>query len=324
MKEMERKIAVVNNALLEEQYDEIRAKAKELGFTVDFYTSPEEAEGKIGDAEVLFCQTPAVIRSAVSAKWCQSTFAGIDKFLGEGGFPFERAMLTNGAGSYGVTISEHIIMVTLMLLKRMPDYNKIMEGHRWQTGIEIHSIYGSRVLIMGTGDIGCETARRMKALGAKEVIGASKSGISSESYFDRMMRSEEVDEVLSDIDILILAMPDTPETRGILSRERIASMKKSAVIVNVGRGSAIDQEALIEALEGEKIAGAALDVTVPEPLPPEHPLWTAKNCIVTPHISGNMSLRHTRIRSVELFLANLERYANEEPLVHQVDPERGY
>ena len=133
-----------------------------------------------------------------------------------------------------------------------------------------------------------------------------------------------LDEVLPEAHVLVMALPGTPETAGVLSRERIALLPQDALVLNVGRGTAVDQEALMDALNRERIAGAALDVMVPEPLPQDHPLWQARNLVLTPHVSGNMSLGYTRDRAVEIFCENLTRYAAGEPLHHLVDRSRGY
>ena len=134
----------------------------------------------------------------------------------------------------------------------------------------------------------------------------------------------ELDSVLPKTEILVMALPSTPETHHILSRERIALLPEDAYVVNVGRGSAIDQEALMEALNGGHLAGAALDVCVPEPLPKDHPLWDTKNLLLTPHISGNMSLGITRDLDVELFCEDLRNYAAGRRLKRLVDRKIGY
>ena len=121
-----------------------------------------------------------------------------------------------------------------------------------------------------------------------------------------------------------MSLPGTAETIHILNRERIALLPRSAYVVNVGRGTAVEQEPLIEALNGGRLAGAALDVMDPEPLPPDHPLWEAKNLILTPHVSGNMTLGYTCDVNVEMFCADLLRYGRGEPLKNLVDRTRGY
>ncbi|MDO4384234.1 MAG: D-2-hydroxyacid dehydrogenase, partial [Eubacteriales bacterium] len=302
-----KKIAVSVHFMTEERKEKIRRAAEKGGYEVEFYDNDDAAVGKISDAEIVFCETPKPVKGLSNIRWCASSYAGIAPYLETGVLP-EGCQLTNGAGSYGVTISEHIVMMALMLLKQMPRYGEIIANREWRHDVEIRSIYGSRVTILGTGDIGKYTAKRMKGMAAKSVIGMNRSGQCDEPAFDRIITREALDSVLTETDILVLAMPETKETRGTLSKERIALLPEHAIVINVGRGSAIDQEALMEALNSGRIAGAALDVVMPEPLPKDHPLWETRNTIITPHISGNMSLEHTREESVDLFCANVERY----------------
>lgn len=320
---MRREIAVSVHFLTEARRKKIEETAAKGGFDTVFYDNDDAAVGRIDDAEIVFCETPKPVKGLKNVKWCASSYAGIAPYLEPGVLP-EGCRLTNGAGSYGVTISEHIVMVSLMLLKQMPRYREIIDNREWRHDVPIRSIYGSRVTVLGTGDIGKYTAKRMKGMGAKTVIGMNQSGRCDEPSFDRIITAGELDALLPETDILVLCMPETKETRGTLSKERIGMLPKESIVVNVGRGSAIDQDALMAALNEERLAGAALDVMVPEPLPKDHPLWDARNIIITPHISGNMSLEHTREESVDLFCRNLERYITGEPLVHAVDFERGY
>ncbi len=134
----------------------------------------------------------------------------------------------------------------------------------------------------------------------------------------------QVDSVLPETDILVMAMPSTPETIGFMTKERISLLSSSAILVNVGRGSAIDQEALMDALNTGKLAGAALDVMTPEPLPADHPLWDTKNLLLTPHVAGNMTLGYTCDMTVSLFCEDLENYVTGKPLARLVDLSKGY
>jgi phosphoglycerate dehydrogenase-like enzyme len=238
-------------------------------------------------------------------------------------------MLTNSSGAYGLAISEHIIMVTLLLMRRMPEYFKVVEERGWTRDLKIRSIKGSVIAIAGTGNLGQNAAKRFKALGAKKVIGFSRSG-SSREFFDEVFRIDEFETVISSnseedqIDALVLCVPGTSDSEGLLSAERIAVLPEKAFVINVGRGTVIDQEALIEALNDGRIAGAALDVMYPEPLPADHPLWTARNCIITPHISGDMGLPETIDITVNIFCENLKRYAEGKELTNLIDVNAGY
>ena len=216
-------------------------------------------------------------------------------------------------------------MVTLMLLRQMPAYLDAARAHRWAAPAPVRSIHGCRVTILGTGDLGGNIARRMRGMGAEKIIGLSRSGKAREAgIFDETYPISQLDRLLSDAELLVMALPNTPETVNILNRERIARLPKEAIVINVGRGNALDQAALAEALNTDHIAGAALDVVDPEPLPENDPLWDTKHLILTPHISGNLTLGYTCDRNVELFCEDLANYAAGRPLSHLVDRKRGY
>ena len=157
------------------------------------------------------------------------------------------------------------------------------------------------------------------------MTGFSRSGRPSE-YFDKIHRIDEFEEVMGSesFDVLLLCVPGTPDSKGLLSKERLNMLSDKTFVINVGRGAVIDQDALIDALNEGVIAGAAIDVVYPEPLPEDSPLWTAKNLILTPHISGDMGLPYTVDLTVEIFCDNLRRYVRGEELTHVVDITAGY
>ncbi len=325
-----RKCYVICDYLSEENIRQISKTAQDCGFDVAFYERSEEARGNISDAEIAYCIDSTLLKEMPHLKWCHDGFAGVEKFVASGVFDSGEAVLTNSSGAYGLTISEHIIMVTLMLMRQMPRYFEIIGERGWVQDLPIRSIQGSRAAIIGTGDIGQNTARRFKALGAEKVIGFNRSGRKQEC-FDEVYRLEDLDRIIcgtqaeaEPLDVLVLCVPGTAESSGLLSKERIARLSDKTFVINVGRGTVIDQDALLEALNEGRIAGAALDVMYPEPLPADHPLWTAKNCIITPHISGDMGLPYTVDKTVEFFCENLERYARGDDLLHRVDIEAGY
>lgn len=319
-----RKLAVCVDFMNEKYRRQIDAAADAAGFVVHYYDTQAALTPHIGDYEVLFGHpVPALLRQASQLKWLCSDHAGVDRYLDDAAWPHSDCILSNSSGAYGPTISEHILMVLLMLLRRMPEYQADLSRRQWTYHAPIRSIIGSHIVVLGTGDIGSNTARRLKALGAS-VTGVCRSGKSGEPAFDRVLPTAELDSVLPTADALVMALPSTPETVGILSRERISLLPEHAYVVNVGRGSAIDQQALGDALRAGKLAGAALDVMTPEPLPTDDPLWDCPNIIITPHVSGNMSLGLTCDIDVDMFCADLERYAVGKPLHNLVDRIRGY
>ncbi len=324
-----KKCYAICDFLSDENKQHMCSVAEECGFEMGFFDSSEEAAGKIGDAEVVYCDDGDLLKEMPQLRWCNSVSAGVGHFLGSGAFDRGDVMLTNSSGAYGLAISEHIIMVTLMLMRRMPEYLRVVSERGWTRDLKIRSIKGSVIAIAGTGNLGQNAAKRFKALGAKKVIGFSRSG-NRRDFFDAVFRMDDFDSVVSGrseedrIDVLVLCVPGTPGTEGLLSAERIALLPDKAFVINVGRGTVIDQDALIDALNEGRLAGAALDVMYPEPLPADHPLWTARNCIITPHISGDMGLPETVDITVDIFCDNLRRYAEGRELTHLIDINAGY
>ncbi|MDE7220301.1 MAG: D-2-hydroxyacid dehydrogenase [Oscillospiraceae bacterium] len=319
-----RRIAVCANFINETHRRRIDEAAERAGFSVSYFETQAALGEEIAGFEVLFGYIPpSLLAGAKSLRWLCAASAGVDHLLEDSLWPHPGCLLSNSSGAYGPAISEHIIMVLLMLLRRMPAYQAALSRREWPCFTPIRAVTGSHILLLGTGDIGSNTARRLKALGAR-VTGVCRSGRSDEPAFDRVLPLAALDGALPDADALVLALPATPETAGVLSRARIALLPERAFVVNVGRGSAIDQEALVEALQAGQLAGAALDVMTPEPLPMDHPLWSCPNVVLTPHVSGNMALGLTCDLDVEMFCGDLARYAAGEPLEHLVDRKRGY
>ena len=215
-------------------------------------------------------------------------------------------------------------MVLLMMLRRMPEYYDDMSQRKWKYLEPIRSVHGLKVTMIGTGDIGTHTARSLSAMGA-EVTGVRRDVTKAvDPAFCSVKSIEDLDSVLAETEALIMAVPSTDATKEILTEERLAMMPEGSYVINVGRGTAIDEAALKDALDSGHLAGAALDVMVTEPLPAEDPLWSAKNILLTPHCSGDTALYYAREKVVDMFLENLELYAKGEPLKRVVDLKTGY
>ena len=323
---MSRNICIYQEFLTDAHKAQIQKTADEVGFVPHFFTLDQfdAAKACLQDCEVLYAHSPELLRSApASLQWYCCSFAGVDPYCKDDGiFANPDCMLTNSNG-YGVTIAEHVVMVTLMLLRRMPEYEEIVRSHSWSNQLPIRSIRDNEFTILGTGNIGVNVAERLRGMGAANIIGLSRSGKAHPS-FDEVYPISQLDKILPRTKILVMALPGTAETIHILNRERIALLPQDAYVINVGRGTAIEQEPLMEALNTGKLAGAALDVMDPEPLPKDHPLWDAKNLILTPHVSGNMTLGYTCDVNVEMFCADLRNYAAGKPLNGLVDRNLGY
>jgi phosphoglycerate dehydrogenase-like enzyme len=274
------------------------------------------------DTTVIFGNPPAdLLRRCPRLKWLQLQSAGADSYVnGELG---PGVLLSNATGVYGHAVSEHMVAVTVELCKKLHLYRDEQLAGRWQARGQVKSIQGAVVLVVGLGDLGSGYAWRMKGLGAY-VIGLRRTAHGKPDYVDELLLSDKLDEVLPRADIVCLMVPGTKENAGLISRERIAKMKKGAIVVNGGRGSAIDTEALCDALESGALDGAGLDVTDPEPLPPGHRLWKLENAVITPHISGGRNMPQTNRYMMEINLKNAARFAKGEKLENLVDFKTGY
>ena len=323
---MSRNICIYQEFLTDAHKAQIQKTAEEAGFVPHYFTLDqfEEAKACVQDCEILYAHSPKLLRAApATLKWYCCSFAGVDPYCKDPSiFANPDCVLTN-SNVYGVTIAEHVVMVTLMLLRRMPEYEEIVRNRSWSNQLPIRSIRDNEFTILGTGNIGVNVAERMRGMGAAKIIGLSRSG-RPHPAFDEVHPIADLDKILPDTKILVMALPGTAETIHILNRARIALLPKDACVINVGRGTAVEQEPLIEALNEGRIAGAALDVMDPEPLPADHPLWSAKNLILTPHVSGNMTLGYTCDTNVAMFCEDLKNYAAGKPLNGFVDRAKGY
>ncbi len=227
-------------------------------------------------------------------------------------------LLTSGAGAYGLAVSEYMLACSLSLARRFPEYARRQGAHNWKPVGNITSIEGSTVIVLGMGDIGGRYAQKMKALGAY-VIGFRKTNKNKPDYVDEQYTMDRLPEMIGRADIVAMVLPGTEETDNLMDKEMLRRMKKGSFLINAGRGSAVDLTALRAALDEGRLAGAALDVTSPEPLPADDPLWDYENVLITPHVAGNLWLRQTVLNILHIAGNNLARYLNGEPLDHVVD-----
>ncbi|MGN0693007.1 MAG: D-2-hydroxyacid dehydrogenase [Oscillospiraceae bacterium] len=294
--------------------------AKKYGCNISFKTDIDALSsahiiiGDITEKQAELCR---------ELKWLQLTCAGADKYT-YGGFLPENVILTNVTGAFGNGISEYIIGAVLAAFRGFFSYRKNQERCIWE---DIHierQLCGSRVLILGCGDIGSKTALKLKCFGA-ETVGIRKNVRSAEG-FDYVYDEAHLDRELSIADVVIGCLPKTPLTEHLLDKRRIGLMKNDALIVNVGRGSLIDMDALAEALSEGHLYGAILDVFEQEPLPNDSPLWKMNNVFITPHISGPSFGHSPRTEKLiyDICAENIRRFINGEQLINTVPSELGY
>lgn len=277
------------------------------------------------DVEIVFGEPG---RTAIDAmkklRWIQMTWAGANKYTSDPAFP-ENIILTSASGAYGCVISEYIVAGILTLMKNLLSYREQVKNGGWDKIAGDDTLEGKRVLVLGTGNIGQETAKKLKYFGAC-TVGMGRTLKDMQWPFDEMYSIDCLDVQLESADVVIIALPGTAETAGMFDADRISKMKKNTILVNVGRGIIVNTDALTSALQNGLLKGAVLDVTEPEPLPANHPLRNMKNVVLTPHISGiswgeNM---FTRKRILDIFCENLKRDKDNEIKKNIIDFGKGY
>ena len=320
---MNRKITAAVAFDTPERRVRIDASAQKLGFEVHWVENGKVTAEDVQDCEIFFGMLPPeLLRQAKSLKWLQCSFAGVDRYADQAQYA-ENIAITNASGAYGITISEHMVVTLLMLMRRMPEYHEMQKKREWYCVGQIKSVMNSVITVVGVGDIGSNFAKRVLPMGAF-VRGVRRTEGPKPDFVDEIYTVDRLDEAITGADVVALCLPGTDKTRQLFDRERMLKMKPGAILMNVGRGSAVDLLALDELLRSGHLGGAGIDVTEPEPLPPEHPLWTAPHALITPHISGNTSLPLTCDIIVDIFLDNLERYFKGQPLQHLVNLKMGY
>ena len=254
----------------------------------------------------------------------QSPCSGVNYYVNGGTFP-ENAILCSATGCYGNLIAEHMLALTLALSRRLPEYQDLQRRHAWTRLYYDKPLEGSTVLILGAGDIGTTLARFLRPMVGR-IIGFRRTVREFPDCFDEMITLSQLDERLGEADFILCALPQTPETIGLLSRERLAKTKSDAILVNGGRGSLIDQDALVELLKAGHFRGVGLEVTNPEPLPENHPLWDAPRCIITPHVAGNTFAPDSPLvkKIWDFMIRNVSAYLAGQPLMSRVDFATGY
>ncbi len=263
-----------------------------------------------------------MIKESTNLKWIQLNTAGADVYIKEGVLS-EEVILTNSTGAYGQAVSEHMLAMLLELLKKLHIYRDNQNKKLWQSEGRVKTIQGSKVLIVGLGDIGCKFGQMIKALGGY-TIGVKRRESEKPSYIDELHLNDKLDELLPQADIVALCLPSTKDTNKLFDAQRISKMKKGSILLNVGRGVSVDTKALCDAIEDGHLYGAGLDVVDPEPLPTNHRIWELQNVVITPHISGWYNLEQTYEKIFEISLNNLEKFLNNEQLSNVIDFNTGY
>ncbi len=311
---------------------EIKARAQSLGHDLDLIALPADPAGRLPDdvcarVELAYFSSDvfpdysrqffSTVRKAPALRWLHVFNAGVDhpiytEMMQRG------ARLTTSSGSTAIPIAQTAITGMLMLARNFPRWLAAQPRHEWdpmrQPDVP-RDLSEQHVVIVGLGSIGNEIARLAKVLGMP-VTGVRRSGKQAGDHADRVVAPSELDALLPQADWLVIACPLTPDTRGLVTAERLQRLPQGARLVNIARGEIVDEPALIAALQSGHLAGAYLDVFAEEPLPAASALWDLPNVIVTPHNSAAAAGNEGRV--YEIFSGNLERWLRGEPLVNEV------
>ena len=317
-----------------ETVERLRGLSAELD-VVDVTGDPAFDDRALVDPEVeaiVGSRPPDDLGGVPKLRWIQVRSAGVNHLAADP--PWRHGIaVTNARGVYAIPIGEYVSGMVLRVHQPLDAWRADQVAHRWPDDPTLVSIVrGKTAVIAGYGSIGREVARQLAALGLRIIAVKTRPEVRADTSFrvpgtgdpdgsipERIVGDADLEAVAREADVLVVTMPLTDATRGIISRSVIDALPERAWFINVARGALMDEPALLDALRGHRLAGAILDVFGEEPLPADSPWWDAPNVIVTPHASG-----HTLRFFDELVVENVRRYLAGEPLLNPVDPERGY
>lgn len=289
-------------------------------------------ERLVDSAEILFGipdTSPAALARTVEAnpglRWVHTMAAGGGSQVRDAGIAPERLAtlrVSTSAGVHGRGLAEFAVLGLLAGIKDLPRWQRDQAAHHWPDRTPVRQLRDARVLLLGTGGIGSRVAELLAPFGTT-VVGLVRSPESRpEGPFDELVTLESLDGVLGTVDAVVAALPDTPRTRGFVGETFLAALRPGAIVVNVGRGTVVDEAALVAALDSGRVGYAALDVFEREPLPVDSPLWGHERVLVSPHTAALDAGEEERI--VTLFLDNLDRFVAGAPLINEMDPDEFY
>jgi phosphoglycerate dehydrogenase-like enzyme len=279
----------------------------------------------LGRAEIAFefdWERPEeLLKRAPRLRWVQATSSGIGPLIEHLGLAGSPLIITNAAGIHAQPLAEFVLLTALHFAKEMPRVNTWKAERHWERFCG-QEVFGSRMTLIGLGRVGSRIAVLSSALGMEVTGHRRTTGGQTPPGVSTVVDAAGLDAALPETDILVIAAPDTPETTNLIDRRRLSLLPAHAVVVNVGRGSLIDEPAMIEMLQAGRLRGAGLDVFAKEPLPAGNPLWAMPNVIVSPHSASTVVQENDRL--VDLFIENLHRYLDRRPLVNVFDHARRY
>ncbi len=301
--------------------DHTREEMKSLeGYEFFFRDEIDDYEEILKECDIIIGSPDQdTVRKAVNLKWIQLPSAGAESY----GWLDEGILLTNAYGAYGRGISEFMMAEVLMFMKKLPQYLSQQKEHCWKALDGLTKIEDSVVVSVGMGAIGTRFLAIAHAMGGR-CYGVRRSVHDKPDFVEGLYTPDNMKEILQKADVVALSMPHTAETRGMFNGEVLSWIKPGAILLNVGRGSAIVTDDLVELVRQGHFGAVMLDVTDPEPLPKDHPLWDLDNVFITPHTSGRYSSDVNYQHVIDVIMENLIRVRDGKSVLHAVDRKRGY
>lgn len=283
----------------------------------------DQLRAEIADAEAIVGPVGTqLLGDAKKLKWLQVPSAGVEGYLRDVEFKNGPVVLTNGKIVQGPEIADHALALLLALTRQIPRAIKAQASESWEgRGVPMVELRGKTAVVIGVGGIGTQIAVRANAFGMK-VIGVDPRDMPLLPFIERMVPPDRLDEVLPQADVVFISVPHTELSDKMMGPKQFELMKRGAYFIAVSRGRIYDMNALVQALDSKKLAGAGVDVTDPEPLPKGHPLWKFDNAVITPHHAGRSDGEHARY--FDLYRENLRRFDRGEQLLNVVDKQKGY
>ena len=315
------RIVVIEGELGEKNLERLQKQFPQ--FTFQMFPTGHAEEAAVRQAEVVVVNANRkLVKPAESAKYIHTLSAGVDGILDDLEQYHPQALFTNAAGVYDDCVGEHMLMLMLVASRDLRHDIERMADGCWDKQPVKAEIAGSNVLVLGTGSIGTRVAEICRVMKAQTIVGYKAHKSECKAPFDRLIfDKEELKKAMAEVDFVSICLPGSSYTKGLFDAELFACLKRGAIVANVGRGNIVDHDALVQALKDGTVGYYATDVTDPEPLPQDHPLWAMKHVIITPHSAGTIV---NPMRQTDWFAENLQAYVDGKNLPGLVDRKLRY
>ncbi len=291
-------------------------------------TDKKELLALVKDADILFAGIFSLdmFQAAKKLRWIQTLWAGVERFL----YPEVvniKVIITNAGGIHPTPVSEHALGMMLCFTRKLHVFIRNQMERKWKNNDEellqqFEELPGKTVGIIGLGRIGSALAEKAKCLGMRVIATRRNTSAPKPEYVDKMLPAEDLEELMAESDFVVIALPLTKETDGMIGEAQFKAMKRTGYLINVSRGKTVQEDKLVHALKNHWIAGAGLDTFQNEPLHNDSPLWSLENVIITPHVAGLTP--HYMERLTDILTGNLKRFMNGETLINVIDKNLGY